>query len=219
MAQQSAWWPTYQHINLTALELDGDSVVAGTKKDLTDLCRELGIHRAAITPHASRWGRGYVIQGDGDRRANVIRLLKTDHTWADYRLTPPHAGYQPYTQIGDLSKLLDAVAADYNEGTPTKGLADALTGVVSLWLDASRAGRAHIDTAELDKTLAVHLNPLLRAWLTPITADRPTSPYETPHEHRKPIFDLSTGRYLGERHYLDADSPRDHHHEGDRHVG
>lgn len=189
---QPAWQPTYSTISLDAVDLDGDTVVCGTKKDLLKLCREHHIHRASITPYETRFSRGYVIQGSGNRRTNTVCLLTTDMDWRHYRTKPPFTGYTPFTQLRDLGMLLDRLAEDYTEGSPTRALTEALTEVVRLWAAAAHAGRSHIDTRELDQALAVRLNPHLHAWLYPITQ-------HDEHE-RFAEFDDETGRYLGSRH-------------------
>lgn len=188
---KSRWLPTYSSIDLNFVDLDGDTPVHGTKKELLKLCQKHNFHRASITRYETQLGYGYVIQGSGNRRNNTVCLLTTDMEWRHYRIKPPFRGYEPYTQIWDLAKLLERLAEDYTEGSPTRALTEALTEVCRLWLSAARRGRSHIDTRELDQALAVRLNPHIHAWLHPITQH---NNYE-----RRDEFDDETGRYTGYR--------------------
>jgi hypothetical protein len=196
--QQPAWLPTYSRIALDLVELDGDNILHGTKRQLLALCREHNIHRRAITPFTTRLGRGYVIQGTGSRRNNTACLMTEDLTWGHYRIRPPFHAYEPFAQFRDLDKFLSALIDDYPAGSPTRALADALVDVGRLWLTAKHSGQSHIDARELDQALAVRLNPHIHAWLYPITQH---NNYE-----RREEFDDETGRCTGYR-LLD---PRDY---------
>ncbi len=124
--RQPAWLPTYDHVHLDFVHLDGDNIIHGTRHELLELCREHNIHRRSITPFSTRMGRGHVIQGTGSRRDNTVCLLNEDMEWGHYRILPPFLGYNPFLQFWDLVKLLEKLTEDYSEGTPTRALADAM---------------------------------------------------------------------------------------------
>jgi hypothetical protein len=118
---QSRWLPTYGSIDLNFVDLDGDTIVHGTKKELLKLCQKHNFHRASITRYETQLGYGYVIQGSGNRRNNTVCLLTTDMEWRHYRIKPPFRGYEPYTQIWDLAKLLERLAVGLHGRQPYSG--------------------------------------------------------------------------------------------------
>lgn len=78
--RQPAWLPTYDHVHLDFVHLDGDNIIHGTRHELLELCREHNIHRRSITPFSTRMGRGHVIQAPA--AAATTPCASSTRTWS-----------------------------------------------------------------------------------------------------------------------------------------
>ncbi|GAA0918885.1 hypothetical protein GCM10009560_16140 [Nonomuraea longicatena] len=162
------------HVDRSGL---GDAdLIHGLKRDMVDFCRVNRIPRKYITPYDARFGYGFLIVGPTTYNApsNTITLM-TSRGWMDFPLRLGAYGYHeqclnvmvsgPGRTVSGLGLVIDAIAADYCEGTPTRSMADALTEVIRLVVHARNNHQSVIDGRAVDEALARHLNPHIRAWL------------------------------------------------------
>ncbi|MFI6317360.1 hypothetical protein ACIBG8_07565 [Nonomuraea sp. NPDC050556] len=179
MAQSAAQGNRFAHVLLDQVDQSvlGDAqLVRGLKREMIAHCRAHHIPQKLIVPYTTRWGYGFLIAGPTPYgvHPNTITLLTT-RGWVDCPLKLGAWGYKtqcldvavniPGGTTAGLGLVLDAIATDYPEGTPTCSMAKALTEVVRLVLDSRAHRRSLVDGRAIDEALALHLNPHIRAWL------------------------------------------------------
>lgn len=179
MAQSATLSNRFSHVLLDHVDQSalGDAqLVRGLRREMIAHCREHRIPQKLIVPYTTRWGYGFLIAGPSPYGAhpNTITLLTT-HGWIDCPLKLGAWGYKtqcldvsvniPGGTTNGLGLVLDAIATDYPDGTPTRSMAEALTAVVRLVLDGRAQRRSLVDGRAIDEALAQHLNPHIRAWL------------------------------------------------------
>lgn len=179
MAQSATQDNRFAHVLLDQVDQSGlgdAQLVRGLKREMIAHCRAHNIPQKLIVPYTTRWGYGFLIVGPTPYGAhpNTITLLTT-LGWIDCPLKLGAWGYReqslnvkvniPGGTTAGLGLVLDAIAADYPDGTPTRSMAKALAAVVRLVLDGRAQRRSLVDGRAIDETLAHHLNPHIRAWL------------------------------------------------------
>ncbi|WNV83111.1 hypothetical protein [Umezawaea sp. Da 62-37] len=164
----SAFDPPYRELYVRDVGDLGDALVGhGLRREFEQQVRARlpELMMKAITRCWTRWSQVWVVQCGGDTRNNrVILAGGQPHTIVELTL-PYLQRYQVRTPMTDTDRLLAALQADYPQGTPTRALADALTGVLTAWTHHRGQRHTGVPLAQIDRAIAEPLRPLLAAWL------------------------------------------------------
>ncbi|MEU7480498.1 hypothetical protein AB0A63_31285 [Lentzea sp. NPDC042327] len=164
---QSAFIPPYSELYVHDTGDLGDALIGhGLRKEFE---REVRIRpellMKGITRVWTRWSTAWVVQCGGDGGNNRVVLAgRQPGTTVEITLPYLHR-YQVRTPLTDTERLLAELEADYQPGTPTRALVDALTGVLTAWAHHKSQRHSGVPLAQIDRAIAEPLRPLLAAWL------------------------------------------------------
>jgi len=155
------------HASIPLDYIDGDlnAIAHGHRYEMVALCRKYHIPQRAITPYISRWGSGFVIQGNRISDDNHVTLLTSDGTWVRLPLKAGATQYRTLMRLDEYEQLMRDIEADYPPGSVTATLSATLKQLLEVWADAKASGCNHLDLRVLDEIVAARLNPLVRSWL------------------------------------------------------
>lgn len=139
-------------------------VASGSKADMVELCRRRHIPQKMISKAEGRFGRVYVILVGYDRLLSTVTLLGEDGGPVTLMLGPANEAYCPRTPLYDVSIVLERIAEDYPDGTPTAAIAAALGDILEMWTRARHAG-VLFNGRTLDQLIAARLAPHIASWL------------------------------------------------------
>lgn len=164
----SAFVPPYRELYVRDVDDLGDALIGhGLRREFERQVRTRlpELMMKGITRCWTRWSQVWVVQCGGDWRNNRVVLAgRQPRTTVEITL-PYLQRYEVRTPLSDTDRRLAALQADYPPGTPTRALADALTGVLTAWARHRRERHTWVPLAQIDRAIAEPLRPLLAAWL------------------------------------------------------
>lgn len=164
---QSAFIPPYRELHVRDAADLGDALIGyGLRKEFEREVRTRPeLLMKGITRVWTRWSQIWVVQCGGDARNNRVVLAGRQRSTTVEITLPYLHRYEVRTPLSDTARLLAALEADYQPGTPTYALVDALTGVLTAWAHHKRERHTGVPLAQIDRAIAEPLRPLLAAWL------------------------------------------------------
>lgn len=117
----------------------------------------------SIIPCFTRWSRVYVCVLGCDRKAHTVDLAGRNGGVVTRAMPFLHPGYQPHTPLAELDELITAIQQDYSVGTPTRVLAEAVRGMLTLWAHHRATGSTAIPLLQFDQVIGEELAPFIAA--------------------------------------------------------
>lgn len=168
----------YRHVDLRGADLTGVYIGVNGRAAMVEEARARRLTQSAITPVTLRYGSGHVFLHGTYSTPGVHNTVTMSHTdpnrpGVEVKLSGGSAQYRRVTPIGDLAKVLDAVAADYAPTSRMGLFTEALTEGIRAWVTTGAAKHryrfGHLDVDALQEAAVAPLRPLFDMRHNPTT--------------------------------------------------